>query len=210
MCQPSWMSDRTWAPTWNHMGVQFVADFEFHEDVGVLREILRDMIDTMEAGRPKRWHLEETGAPIREAPSRTSSRFDAHVRETQARLQARPGRAPADLPGIVKGLAENGEPTWWTGCSGTTHTASAQPCAQDRRFCLAPLRHLVDELQRRQVISPPRAQTSGRDSSRSKSSETVRTAALTIKPAPFGIRRSYSSSSRIHCSYQAHVCGTGR
>src|SRR5689334_20472093 len=44
---PSWMSDRTWAPTWNHMGAQFVVDIELQEDPAVLREVLRDMIGTM-------------------------------------------------------------------------------------------------------------------------------------------------------------------
>lgn len=105
---PSWMSDRTWAPTWNHIGVQFVVDFEFHENVEQLREVLRDMIDTMEAGRPKAWRLEETAHRYAQLVPHIVS-FDAHVRETKAVFKLGQDEKPAIYHDMLAGLAGAGE-----------------------------------------------------------------------------------------------------
>lgn len=105
---PSWMSDRTWAPTWNHMGVQFVVDFELHEDVDKLREVLRDMIDTMEAGRPKAWQLEETAHRYEKLVPHIVS-FDAHVRETKAVFKLGQDERPQIYRDMAAGLRAAGE-----------------------------------------------------------------------------------------------------
>jgi predicted FMN-binding regulatory protein PaiB len=105
---PSWMSDRTFAPTWNHMGAQFVVDFEFHENVELLREVLRDMIDTMEAGRPMAWRLEETAHRYEKLVPHIVS-FDAHVRETKAVFKLGQDERPAIYQDMLAGLANAGE-----------------------------------------------------------------------------------------------------
>lgn len=105
---PSWVTDRTFAPTWNHMNAQFVVDFEFHEDTSVLHETLRDMIDAMEGGRPNRWYLEETGARYEKLVPHIVA-FDAHVRETKAVFKLGQDERATIYSGIVQGLAESGE-----------------------------------------------------------------------------------------------------
>jgi len=105
---PSWMSDRTWAPTWNHMGVQFVVDFEFHENVERLREVLRDMIDTMEADRPKAWRLEETAHRYEKLVPHIVS-FVAHVRETKAVFKLGQDERAQIYQDMLAGLTAAGE-----------------------------------------------------------------------------------------------------
>jgi transcriptional regulator len=105
---PSWMADRTFAPTWNHMGVQFVVDIEFHENTDTLREVLRDMIDTMEAGRPNAWRLEETAHRYEKLVPHIVS-FDAHVRETKAVFKLGQDERLPIYQGSVQGLSESGE-----------------------------------------------------------------------------------------------------
>lgn len=58
---PSWINDRTWAPTWNFAHVQFdviIAFFEAPEDVAAH---LRELVDRMEHGRERAWSVDEMG-----------------------------------------------------------------------------------------------------------------------------------------------------
>jgi predicted FMN-binding regulatory protein PaiB len=105
---PSWVADRTFAPTWNHIGAQFLVDFEFHEDTTVLHETLEDMIDAMEEGRPNRWYIQETGARYPKLLPHIIA-FDAHVRETKAVFKLGQDERALIYSGIVEGLAANGE-----------------------------------------------------------------------------------------------------
>jgi transcriptional regulator len=105
---PSWMSDRTWAPTWNHMGVQFVVDIELQEDTAVLGEVLRDMIDTMEAGRPKQWRMEETGVRYEKlVPHIIAMR--ARVLESKAVFKLAQDERASIYAEMVRGLTDAGE-----------------------------------------------------------------------------------------------------
>lgn len=105
---PSWMSDRTWAPTWNHMGAQFVVDIEFQDDPETLRGVLRDMIDAMEGGRPNAWQLEETGARYEKITPHIIA-FRAHVREAKAVFKLGQDERPQIYADMARGLAESGE-----------------------------------------------------------------------------------------------------
>jgi transcriptional regulator len=105
---PSWMSDRTWAPTWNHMGAQFVVDIELQEDTAVLREVLRDMIDTMEAGRPQQWRMEETGARYEKLVPHIIA-FQARVLESKAVFKLGQDERASIYDEMVRGLSDAGE-----------------------------------------------------------------------------------------------------
>lgn len=59
---PSWMADRTQAPTWNYACAQFAVEVEFIEDEAALRLVLDDLIGAMEAARPEPWSAAEMGA----------------------------------------------------------------------------------------------------------------------------------------------------
>jgi len=102
---PSWVSDRTFAPTWNHTGVQLVVDFELKEDPQILGEVLRDMVDAMEAGRPNPWHVEETGARYAKITPHIVA-FHAHVREMKAVFKLGQDERPQIYHDIMAGLSQ--------------------------------------------------------------------------------------------------------
>ncbi len=83
---PSWVSNRTWAPTWNFAVVQFVVTFEFDETPARLDAHLHDLVGAMERGRPGAWRLEEMGARY-ETLKRMIVPFEAKVVEQRARFK---------------------------------------------------------------------------------------------------------------------------
>ena len=58
---PSWLTDRTQAATWNYASVTFECDIRLIEDAPGIEAVLRDLIDTMEAGRDAAWSLDDMG-----------------------------------------------------------------------------------------------------------------------------------------------------
>ena len=104
---PSWMSERTWAPTWHSATAAFAVDVAFDDDPAVLRETLADLIDAQEAGRPKAWRLEETGERYaRLAPNIHA--FRAEIRETRAAFRLGQDEGPAEFAQILTGLRGEG------------------------------------------------------------------------------------------------------
>lgn len=83
---PSWVSNRTWAPTWNFAVVQFAVTFEFDETPARLDAHLQDLVDAMERGRPGAWQLAEMGARY-ETLKRMIVPFVATVVEQRARFK---------------------------------------------------------------------------------------------------------------------------
>lgn len=58
---PSWMDDRTQAPSWNYACAAFDCEISFTETPAETEALLSDLIETMEAGRPKAWTMAEMG-----------------------------------------------------------------------------------------------------------------------------------------------------
>jgi transcriptional regulator len=74
---PSWIADRTWAPTWNYAVIRIEADIRF--DPELTDRALEDLVKRMEAGRPNAWSIADMGE--RYARLRTGIvAFEAHVR----------------------------------------------------------------------------------------------------------------------------------
>lgn len=75
---PSWMADRTQAPTWNYASVQFITRITFMEDGAGLERVLRDLVGVMEAGRPNAWSIEDMGARYERLAQRIVA-FEARI-----------------------------------------------------------------------------------------------------------------------------------
>ncbi len=90
---PSWLTDRTQAPTWNYAVVRLIVDVEFFEDPDRLREDMRNLIDAMETGRPNRWRFEEIQHRY-DSLARHIIGFRAHVRETAGVFKLGQGERP--------------------------------------------------------------------------------------------------------------------
>jgi transcriptional regulator len=83
---PSWVSDRTWAPTWNYAVAQFVVNVVFDESPARLDAHLNDLVDAMEHGRPGAWRVPEMGARY-ETLRRRIIPFEATVVEQRAKFK---------------------------------------------------------------------------------------------------------------------------
>ena len=83
---PSWVSNRTWAPTWNYAVVQFLVTIAFDETPAQLEAHLDDLIGAMERGRPAAWSRSEMGARF-DAIKRMIVPFEAIVVEQRAKFK---------------------------------------------------------------------------------------------------------------------------
>lgn len=58
---PSWMEDRTQAPTWNYETAAFECEVTLMEEADAAGEHLGRLVERHEAGRPAAWSIEEMG-----------------------------------------------------------------------------------------------------------------------------------------------------
>ena len=105
---PSWMQDRTQAPTWTYASVQVRAEFELYEDPERLRASIEDLVTANEAGRPNAWAIDEMG-PRYDRLSRGVVGFEARVLEVAAKFKLGQDEGDDTLSEILTGLAGEGE-----------------------------------------------------------------------------------------------------
>ncbi len=77
---PSWLADRTQAPTWNYAAARFVVDIAFTQDASETLAVLRELVGAMERGRPNAWRIEDMGERYTLLTSRIIA-FSARVLE---------------------------------------------------------------------------------------------------------------------------------
>ncbi len=75
---PSFLQDRTQAPTWNYASAQFLVDIEFIDDDAGRDAVLEDLVDAMETGRENAWSAAEMGTRYSELAGRIVA-FRAHI-----------------------------------------------------------------------------------------------------------------------------------
>lgn len=111
---PSWMADRTQAPTWNYVSVQFLTNIAFIEDDAGLERVLRDLIGAMEAGRPKAWNIEDMGARYGRLAQRIVA-FEANIVEIRPKFKLGQDERRDVFADIMTGLdaTEAGELRRW-------------------------------------------------------------------------------------------------
>lgn len=81
---PSWMRDRTWAPTWNYAVVKIEADIRFLPDEA--DAALNRLVGFMEEGRPGAWSAQEMG-PRYERIKTGIIAFHAEIRAVHPRFK---------------------------------------------------------------------------------------------------------------------------
>lgn len=105
---PSWMKDKTQAPTWNYASTQFVVDFTFFEEPAQIEAHLRELVDTMEAQRPDAWSVDQMG-PRYHSLSKGVIGFRADVREVRAKFKLGQDERDDVFRDIAHGLAGSGD-----------------------------------------------------------------------------------------------------
>lgn len=101
---PSWMADRTQAPTWNYVSVQLLTNIAFMDDEAGLERVLRDLIGAMEAGRPNAWNIADMGERYARLAQRIVA-FEASILEVRPKFKLGQDERRDVFADIMAGLA---------------------------------------------------------------------------------------------------------
>lgn len=105
---PSWMSDRTQAPTWNFAQAQFVADIELIDDEAFLEWHLRDLTGALESGREAGWRVEEMGQRYEKLAARIVA-FEARILSSDSRFKLGQDESDRIFGEILDALESQGD-----------------------------------------------------------------------------------------------------
>ncbi|GGD52666.1 FMN-binding negative transcriptional regulator [Pseudoxanthomonas indica] len=105
---PSWLDDRTQAPSWNYAAVMFDLELQLDEAEPPVREELDALVTQMEDGRPKAWALDEMGERFARLATGVTA-FRAQVLETRATFKLGQDEARHDFAQLLAGLDASGE-----------------------------------------------------------------------------------------------------
>jgi predicted FMN-binding regulatory protein PaiB len=105
---PSWMADRTQAPTWNYATARLKVVVRFDDDPQVLLRHLRELTDQQEAARTGAWAIDEMGPRLAQLAQRIVS-FRADVVECHERYKLGQDERDDVFADILAGLEAAGE-----------------------------------------------------------------------------------------------------
>jgi transcriptional regulator len=105
---PSWLTDRTQAPTWNYAAVQIDVALTLTDDPTWIAVHLTDLVDAHERGRPARWSIAEMG-PRYDRIARAVTGFNARIISIRPIMKLGQGESDADYAEIVAGLIATGD-----------------------------------------------------------------------------------------------------
>lgn len=105
---PSWLEDRTQAPTWNYASASFQVRVSLDEEADAIAAELDALVAQMEAGRENAWRMSEMGErQARLAQGVVALR--AQVLSVQATFKLGQDERRHDFDQIVCGLQKDGE-----------------------------------------------------------------------------------------------------
>lgn len=104
---PSWLSDRTQAPTWNYAYANFSVQIEFLDDAASLERIVRDLVDAMETGRERAWSVDDMQARYALLATRIIA-FRATVTGVESKFKLGQDEREDVYPEIISGLGKEG------------------------------------------------------------------------------------------------------
>ncbi len=105
---PSWMSDRTQAPTWNYACAQVHATIRFKDAPGDAEAAVARLAALMEEGRPKAWSPAEMGDRFQRI-ARGVVAFEADVDDTTAKFKLGQDERRDVFTDILAGLSRTGQ-----------------------------------------------------------------------------------------------------
>ena len=104
---PSWMRDRTQAPTWNFATVHFDAEVVFEDDPAATHAALERLVAHMERGRPSEWSAAEMGARYERLTAAVIA-FRAKILGTTAKFKLGQNERADVFADILDGLDRTG------------------------------------------------------------------------------------------------------
>ena len=104
---PSWMSDRTQAPTWNFTSARLVAMMQAVEDTAMLEDHLRELVAAMERNRANAWRIEEMGPRMQRLTAGIVA-FEANITDREYRFKLGQNEDNEAFAEIMQGLEREG------------------------------------------------------------------------------------------------------
>jgi predicted FMN-binding regulatory protein PaiB len=102
---PSWFSDRRQAPTWASVSGSFRCRHHVGDDPAKLREIMEDLVQSTESGRPESWSLDELGSRY-EGLAKGIAYFEADIIESRTPFRLCQNEDPGTFKSIVGALID--------------------------------------------------------------------------------------------------------
>jgi len=120
---PSWLRDRSQAPTWNYATVHFEVDVVLEEDAAATDAALERLVAHMEYGRPQPWRAAELGERYPRLAAAVVA-FRARILATHARFKLGQNERADVLDDMREALAREGRHDLLAAMA----RAAAQPC----------------------------------------------------------------------------------
>ncbi len=105
---PSWLDDRTQAPTWNYAAAVFQLEVAVSEEPQDIADELDALVAQMEAGRERAWAVAEMGARYEKLAAGVTA-LRARITSLHATFKLGQDEAPHDFAQIIAGLMRGGE-----------------------------------------------------------------------------------------------------
>lgn len=105
---PSWLDDRTQAPTWNYAMAVFDCDLRWMDSPAETAWLLGDLVEAMEDGRPEAWSTAEMGARY-DRLSRDVIGFRADIRDRRVVFKLGQDEPASLFTQILQGLDTDGQ-----------------------------------------------------------------------------------------------------
>jgi transcriptional regulator len=105
---PSWLRDRTQAPTWNYATIQYAVDIQLMPDEIGPHGVLGDLVGAMESGRPNAWSPVEMGSRYELLAQRIIA-FRAFIQQRRVRFKLGQDERDDVFNAIVAALEAEGQ-----------------------------------------------------------------------------------------------------
>jgi transcriptional regulator len=96
-------------PTWNYVAIHAYGEVEFFDDTERLRAIVTELTTTHEGGRAAPWAVTDAPADYIAGMLRSIVGIQIPIARLEGKWKMSQNRPPVDRPGIIAGLADDGE-----------------------------------------------------------------------------------------------------
>jgi len=106
---PSYLTDRSWAPTWNYTILSIEAKVKFTPDLN--DTALRQLVAALESGKANAWSVDELGERYQQLSQRIIA-FQAEIRSVDATFKLGQDEKPGVFQQIINGLDQGPLQQW--------------------------------------------------------------------------------------------------
>jgi transcriptional regulator len=110
---PSWYASKAEhgrvVPTWNYVTAHVYGQLVVHDDAAWLDDLVRRLTDRHEQGSSNPWSVDDAPARFINGQLRAIVGLELVITRIEAKLKLSQNRPPADIDGVLVGLAETGD-----------------------------------------------------------------------------------------------------